>query len=539
MNRCAKCQRSLLASARFCRHCGAVASSSESADQVVALDAIRGKRVAAAFASAPVMAGTTLRKDPVAQTAFILPPSLEQPLTQWLAGRGLRPAAMIVDGGDVLSEVREVLRTQAQDTVCYVCILGTWDDIAAIRVPFEIPGDPDKFCLSDAPYGCPREIDLDDILSAIPIVPVSRIPSTDMEVIKRLLSELDSPVPASAHFNFAVSADCWRDATQAIVQSFSSATATLSVPQKHHLEGRLPSATVLTSPEWEEDDMRVATGGKISERGGLLLFNVHGSADEPYWVGEGAPYDYVKVFAPGTISDYANATLFTEACYGGAMGYDEPSIVEHFFSHGGLSFVGSSAIAYGCAGPELAAADILAREYIAALGEGMSAGEALTRAKIAVLDDDPWTDDTARKTVVSFNLYGAPWQTLRLRTSVSTKLADRVRDRLDALANRSTSIDQIRQRYRQRLPVTIRSFLEANDQMMAQLRAFRDFSRIESAVGERGGDFSRAKLDQLSVEGSDGWRLYCPLGSKDSDLIIFLIGPQGQLKKTLLSKGHL
>jgi hypothetical protein len=542
MNKCASCKRSILADARFCRHCGAEAASSERSDRPAALEALRERRPLSDRAPARTGTSSNRPQDTLAQTAFVLPPALEQSFTDWLAGRGLKPAAMIVDHGDALAEARQVLRAKAPQTVRYVCILGTWADVAPQRVPFELPGDPDEFCLSDAAYGCLDEIDPDDILSTIPVVPVGRIPSTDLGVIERLLCEPAAPPPSTAHFKFAVSADCWRDATQAIVESFASDASMLDAPQKQHLDGRLPSSALLTSPDWEEDDMRLATDGKLTERGGLLLFNVHGNADEPYWVGEGEAYDYVTVFKPGTIRDYANATLVTEACYGGAMGYAEASIVEHFFEHGGLSFVGSSAIAYGCSGPELAAADILARDYIAALGEGMSAGEALTHAKLAVLDDDPLADDTARKTVLSFNLYGTPWQTLRFRTSTAPaqggSLSDRVRSRLDALAARPRSIDQIRQRYRQRLPVTLRSFLDASDQMMAQLRTFRDFSLIELALGARRGDLARARLDQVSVDGDDGWRLYCPLGDKRKELMIFLIGPQGQLKKTLMSKGQ-
>jgi len=248
------------------------------------------------------------------------------------------------------------------------------------------------------------------------------------------------------------------------------------------------------------------------------------------------------VFRPGTIQEYANATLVTEACYGGAMGYDDTSIVEHFFAHGGLCFVGSSAVAYGCPGPELAAADIFALNFIAALGQGMTSGEAFTHAKLAVLDDDPMADLVAQKTVLSFNLFGAPWQAIRLRTNgeplQSGTLNELVRTRLDALSERTGSLDRIRQRYRQRLPVTLRSFLQTSDQMILKLRSFRDYAKINSVLQSWRGDISSARLDQLSVNGDDAWRLFCPVGPEHKGLMIFLIGSEGQLQKTLMSKGQ-
>ena len=542
MNKCPSCSRSLLAGARFCRHCGSPAATGERSARPSALHAIRERRPLSERLPARAGHARSTGHEALAQTVFVLPPSLATAFTAWLGARSLTPAALIVDDGDVMPTLRDVLRAKAGTTAQFVCILGTWNDVRPVRVPFEIPGDPDDCCYTDAPFGCLEDVDPNDILTAIPKVPVARIPSTDMQVIGRLLWDTQQAPQPSGQFHFAVSADCWRDATQTIVESFSNGVSTVASPQKRHLDGGVPRSAVLTSPDWDESGMRRATDGVLHERGGLLLFNVHGSADEPCWVGEGEPYDFVKVFTPGTIHDYADATLVTEACYGGAMGYGESSIVEHFFAHGGRSFVGSSGVAYGCPGPELAAADILARDYIAALGQGMTTGEALTRAKLAVLEDDPLADDAARKTILSFNLYGAPWQTLRLQAAASADesgaLAERVRARLDALSARTSSIEQIRQRYRSRLPATLRSFLDASDQMMAQLRSFRDFAQIELALSARRGDFSEARLDQVSVGGEDAWRLFCPVGDTQKGLMIFLIGREGQLKKTLMSKGQ-
>jgi hypothetical protein len=128
--------------------------------------------------------------------------------------------------------------------------------------------------------------------------------------------------------------------------------------------------------------------------------------------GESEDGDYVEIFQPGTVSDFNSALLLTEACYGGAMFYDSPSIVEHFFANGGNSFVGSSTIAYGARATPITAADLIAKHYIASLYAGLSQGESLKLAKLEALTEDPLSMEYGLKTVLSFNLFGAPWQTL-------------------------------------------------------------------------------------------------------------------------------
>lgn len=506
------------------------------------LDSIRERRSQAERLASQVNSLAASAIGALERTVFVVSRELAPAFTSWLDVRSLTPSSVVIDHGDAISQVKKLLKAENLRPAQFVCIIGTWEDVPPIRVSFEIPGDPDEFCLTDAPYGCTDDIDLDDILSVIPAVPVGRIPSSDMSVIERLLCEPHQQAAPAGDLHFAVTADCWRDATQAIIDSISAGSSVISGPPQAHLARPLPRSSLLTSPDWHERDVRAATDGKLHQRGGFLLFNVHGSPDETHWVGEGTPFDFVTVFRPGTIQDYANATLVTEACYGGAMGYADTSIVEHFFSHGGRCFVGSSAVAYGCSGPELAAADILVLDFIAALGQGLSCGEALTHAKLAVLDDDPMADLMAQKTALSFNLYGAPWQTIRLRSVVdpvrSGSLNERVRARLDALSERAGSLDRIRERYRQRLPVTLRSFLQSSDQMISMLRSFQDYTKINSVLQSRRGDLSKARLDQLSVDGGDAWRLFCPVGTNHKGLMIFLIGSKGQLKKTLMSKGQ-
>ena len=74
--------------------------------------------------------------------------------------------------------------------------------------------------------------------------------------------------------------------------------------------------------------------------------------------------------------------------------------------------------------------------------------------------------------------------------------------------------------------------------MMQELRNFRDFSTIESAVAGRGGQIRDARMDCITDQDrEETWRIFCPIGHKQKGLMIFFLSQQGQLKKTLISKG--
>jgi len=545
MSKCKSCSRVISALSKYCRYCGSPIEI-DSSDTLHRITNSR-REITSSLGNLSSTASTRIRsldRQQFQQTLFILSPNLSENFAKWLKENSLKVASIVESNDDsTLKLVRGELNSKPVGSIKNICILGAWSDVSPVRLYQPVVGDPDEFCLSDAPYGCLSEFDEDDIFSVIPEIPVGRIPSADLDVISSLLCAQSVAEQPVGSFQFAVSADCWRDATHAIVESFSNNPTLVPINNEILSRKGIPKSAVLTSPGWDEIDLREATRGQLKEKLGLLLFNVHGSGDSPEWVGEGAPGHYVKVFEPGTISDYNSANLVAEACYGGAMWYDEPSIVEHFFEHGGRSFVGSSMIAYGCSGPELSAADVLARDYIAALNRGLSYGEALTQAKLGVLNEiHPAELEVGHKTVLSFNLCGVPWHRAQVRgsPSLSTEgsVIDRIREGRTGASYTTSNIDQIREQYRRRLPFALRSFLERSEEMMQALRNFRDFSAIESAVADRGGKIIDARMDCITDQArEETWRIFCPIGHKQKGLMIFLVSQQGQLKKTLISKG--
>jgi hypothetical protein len=545
MSKCTSCLRVVSAVSKYCRYCGS-AIEIDSSDTFRRTTDTR-REITSSLGKLSLTTSNrigSLDRQQFQQTLFILPPSLSENFGTWLKENSLKVASVVESNDDsTLELVRRELNSKPVGSIKNICILGAWNDVSPVRLYQPVVGDPDQFCLSDAPYGCLNEFNEDDIFSVIPEIPVGRIPSSDIDIIFSLLCAQSVAERPVGSFQFAVSADCWRDATHAIVESFSNNPTIVPNKNENFSSKGLSNSAVLTSPGWSEIDLREATRGRLEEKLGLLLFNVHGSGDSPEWVGEGAPGDYVKIFEPGTISDYNSANLVAEACYGGAMWYEEQSIVEHFFEHGGRSFVGSSMIAYGCSGPELSAADVLARDYIAALNRGLSYGESLTQAKLGVLNDiHPAELEVAHKTILSFNLCGVPWHGAQVRgsPSVSTEgsVLDRIREGRIGASFTTSNIVQIRDEYRRRLPFALRSFLERSEEMMQELRNFRDFSTIESAVAGRGGQIRDARMDCITDQDrEETWRIFCPIGHKQKGLMIFFLSQQGQLKKTLISKG--
>ena len=246
-----------------------------------------------------------------------------------------------------------------------------------------------------------------------------------------------------------------------------------------------------------------------------------------------------------------------EACYGGALGYEELSVVEKFFEKGGTSFVGSSTIAYGAPDSPLSAADLIAKHYVKGLYDGLAQGEALTRAKAEVLTDDPMDFEVALKTVLSFNLFGLPSQRLikqesaslisteSTSTSTNTRFSqgsvlNRVRAGLPSSTQASGGLlSSIRDRYRSRLPQRNQQFMIERDQIAKILREFKDFSKVEKILTEMGSSLEDCTLDFVSAGESEGYRLFgFSKKRKAKNTLILFLNKSGQIKKTITSKGR-
>ena len=255
------------------------------------------------------------------------------------------------------------------------------------------PTDKDEHVPTDTFYGLGFTPSTDDLWcgdSILPDVPVGRIPFTDPAMVARILGQGASLVP---HWTkgIAVSASVWTGASTAVLQSIAGAGA----------------PTLWSAPPTGEAHVAEAMAGTP----GRLYFNVHGTDQEPVWVGEGGG-DYPAVLRPKDIRVASSAIVVSEACYGANLVQDEPSIGSAFLIQGAGCFVGSTIIAWGPSSAPPRLADLIVVGMYRGLDSGLTAGQALIEAKRAILsgalaDDEPLSPQV-HNTLLSFVLYGSP-----------------------------------------------------------------------------------------------------------------------------------
>lgn len=155
-------------------------------------------------------------------------------------------------------------------------------------------------------------------------------------------------------------------------------------------------------------------------------YNLHGLEDTAEWYGQkdvsenyNGP-DYPIALCPRDLvkNGHAPSVVFTEACYGAHITgkTEDKSIALKFLSIGSKAFVGSTGIAYGSVTTPLIGADLLAYLFWRYMKEGKTAGEALMRAKVDLVQQlkrsQGYLDGEDQKTLISFVLYGDPLATI-------------------------------------------------------------------------------------------------------------------------------
>lgn len=383
MNYCDNCGEGSADTARFCRNCGLPLStntitSSQSLNRNQNLSHI-------AFPSSEHQPDIVIRNitnintkttqlsqqsaDAISHTIFVVSAGFAAEMQDIFNSLRVNCAGIVYDSDPtlVIRKCHDKIRKCPDGTIRYVCIVGNWDEIPPTEIQNTMLDDGDAVCFTDALYGSTDEFNYDDPFTAIPVLPVGRIPVANRDVVYRMLTQSPALSPKDNAFLFGVTADCWSDATLDIISTFPNLPH--DVPQflEPLTKDFIPRSTVLCSPAWDEDTLRETIGGEIRSQYQVILFNVHGGIDDPVWVGEGHRHQYVHIFSPGTIKQYNSSIIVSEACYGGAIDYDGISIVEHFFLNGGSSFVGSSTIAYGSPSPPICGADLIAKHYIKGL----------------------------------------------------------------------------------------------------------------------------------------------------------------------------
>jgi hypothetical protein len=224
--------------------------------------------------------------------------------------------------------------------------------------------------------------------------------------------------------SFGYSAEVWKDVSSSIFRTIGN------------------RKSMITSPPDE------GNRSKMIQNVRLGYFNLHGVVDSAEWFGQRDPRkrndgpEYPIALQPKDIPNGGSApqVVFSEACYGANIHKKqiEDAIALKFLASGSQVVIGSTVISYGSINPPLNAADLLGKVFWQNFMEGMPAGEALRRAKIALATEmherQGYLDGEDQKTLISFVLYGDPLAQVEKNKD----------DKYPKILNRVTSIPRIK-----------------------------------------------------------------------------------------------
>lgn len=248
-------------------------------------------------------------------------------------------------------------------------------------------------------------------------------------ILRALLAFLRSRTSAANGKNFGYTAEVWQRSSEEVFREAGNGGKLYQSPPEYY--GSIPNEQVLTSP--------------------LSYFNLHGMADSPEWYGQRdfnnikpGP-DYPVALTPKNLvkNGHAPQVVYSEACYGGHIleKSEDLALALKFLSVGVMGMVGSTTISYGSAAAPLIGADLLGYHFWRNLRDGLTTGEALMQAKVALVKEmnqrQGFLDGEDQKTLISFVLYGDP-----LVTFSAVKAKGRWVMRAKSLTNIKTICDR-------------------------------------------------------------------------------------------------
>jgi hypothetical protein len=259
---------------------------------------------------------------------------------------------------------------------------------------------------------------------------VARLPlgaSWGLEALRNYLANRNESSVGSfpSGLPFGFSAHRWEKASQAALRSIGG-------------------GLVETSPLWDHGNLE----RRWNTRSPWLYFNLHGAREEPAWYGEGGG-EFPVAFLPRLAAGLQSPNVIgVEACYGARFSglTAENSVLLSALSHRTVAFLGSSSIAFGPPSPPNSLADVIVRDFLVAMRQGLEAGVAHLHARNAVLAElgkDTMDPQLCIKTAASFNLFGDPSVTMGVKSTGLARLTNHprvelrdtirtVRDRLDS-----------------------------------------------------------------------------------------------------------
>jgi hypothetical protein len=369
-----------------------------------------------------------------AVVVYVVPP--RKPELAGIVAASCTDHAHEVVVADEPAEVQRALARRAQLPDA-VCLVGSADLIP--HVPFDDDTGHDDAVLTDNDWGRVSAVeDSSRDTDGLPHVPVTRIPTSDPAVARRLLAVRDS-LPSRWDSGVAVSARNWQRASAAVLEQIAP-----------HGGVRLD-----TSPAQDDEGLRKALDTTV----GRLYFNVHGSDQVTYWLGDDGEGSNPAILRPASVSRVAqDAILVSEACYGARHDRTD-TVALRFLAAGGSAFVGSTIIAWGPPAPPNALADLVPAYVYRSLDAGRALGEAVLDARRAILaaaQASGWVTPQVVNTVSSFVAYGSPLARVRGVAPRATPFVEgltagqgsRERERADGAATGSNGLGDVLGRVR-------------------------------------------------------------------------------------------
>ena len=232
--------------------------------------------------------------DNINLTLFVIPSYALKILENIFKRRDLQNIKILsIDNpGLAHDKVREYLNINSTN-IKYMCLIGNWDDLPPYRIPNPADTDFDQYCLNDSLYGSKEDFD-NNPLNCIPEIIVGRIPIVEEVILENLLFSKFAFKKFNESFYFSISAECWLEATNAIL--FNIAQKSFANNLNPNIDKGGVDKGILSSPHWQENNLSQYFNNYRPEMNSLLLFNVHGGADTPEWVGESNQREVIEIF---------------------------------------------------------------------------------------------------------------------------------------------------------------------------------------------------------------------------------------------------
>ena len=290
------------------------------------------------------------------------------------------------EAGKIREHIKIIKTLVKKNHPKFLFILGSYDVIPSITwenqacdsgSDSDVTSDLPFATLDDASPFYGQTYDFDDCLR------VGRLPTVDFENYFANLKAVCGKIEQIK--TFGMSAEVWQEETNYIYGNFAS------------------GLSVVTSPEVTKSESLSVIPADTN----LLLFNLHGSRQTQYWYGQRGS-SYPEAIAPESLQGIVNPYfLAVEACYGAY--YEgrtaDNSVLLNALNGKCVTFLGSSRIAFGTPSPKGCCADVICGEFLKNLKEGLSAGDALNKARSVLMEDD---SASVVKTLAEFALYGDP-----------------------------------------------------------------------------------------------------------------------------------